>query len=366
MNWLAENTPKWVRFITNTWKTLSHETAVIFDGVRHEIAHVWDMIFGNTLGRLERGRHDIAVEWDKWRHDIAHVWDVIYNDTIGTVVRLDRAIVGWFSKLPSQLIRALWGLGHSLASFMRAAWNEMWSAARNVGGSILSWVKGWASNLWHGLLHFFHIGSPSGLFYDIGRNLMLGLRNGIADHVKHVAGAMTGVTGAIGGDALANQALARRIFPWNASQWPPFVSLVMAESGFNRFARNPSSGAYGIAQALPPTKYPFAGQAAGGSHAGPQLAWMFNYIASRYGSPAAAWAHELAYHWYDRGGWLPPGVSLAVNQTGRPERVLPPGGGPTYNINVHVDSTVSPAEAGRAIVEKIRQFEKRSGKSWRS
>src|SRR5262249_8811551 len=93
INWLAENTPKWVRFITNEWKTLSHETAVIFDGVRHEIAHVWDMIFGNTLGRLERGRHDIAVEWDKWRHDIAHVWDVIYNDTIGTVVRLDRAIV---------------------------------------------------------------------------------------------------------------------------------------------------------------------------------------------------------------------------------------------------------------------------------
>jgi hypothetical protein len=131
-----------------------------------------------------------------------------------------------------------------------------------------------------------------------------------------------GVTsGATGGDALANQALARRLFPWPASQWGAFVSLVMAESGFNRFARNPSSGAYGIPQALPPTKLPFAGQAAGGSHTGPQLSWMFDYIRGRYGTPAGAWAHELSSHWYDAGGWLPPGLSLAYNGTGRPELV---------------------------------------------
>jgi hypothetical protein len=31
---------------------------------------------------------------------------------------------------------------------------------------------------------------------------------------------------------------------------------------------------------------------------------------------------------YDQGGWLPPGLSLAYNGTGQPERVTPPGGGP--------------------------------------
>jgi len=30
-------------------------------------------------------------------------------------------------------------------------------------------------------------------------------------------------------------------------------------------------------------------------------------------------------HGYDSGGWLPPGISIAVNNTGRPEQVLPPG-----------------------------------------
>src|SRR6266702_3712499 len=95
----------------------------------------------------------------------------------------------------------------------------------------------------------------------------------------------------------------------------------MAESGFKRFARNPSSGAYGIAQALPPTKMPFAAQAAGGSHAGPQLSWMFSYIAQRYGTPAGAWAHELSSHWYERGSWNVPYTGPAVVHQG--EMIIP-------------------------------------------
>jgi hypothetical protein len=139
-----------------------------------------------------------------------------------------------------------------------------------------------------------------------------------------VVAAMKGMGGggALGGDAAASKALAARMFPFASSQWAPFVALEMAEAGFSRFARNASSGAYGIPQALPPSKMPFAAQAAGGSHAGPQLAWMFSYIASRWGSPANAEANELRSHWYDSGvQYLPRGASIAVNNTGRPERV---------------------------------------------
>src|SRR5689334_25046520 len=92
---------------------------------------------------------------------------------------------------------------------------------------------------------------------------------------------------------------------WPASMWSSYDYLEMREAGYNRFARNPSSGAYGIPQALPPTKMPFAAQAAGGSHAGPQIAWMYNYIAGRYGNPVNAWAHEVANHWYAKGGLVP-------------------------------------------------------------
>ena len=167
----------------------------------------------------------------------------------------------------------------------------------------------------------------------------------------------TGGSGALGGDPAVNMRLARAMFPWPSAYWPSFVSLEMREAGFNRFARNPTSGAYGIPQALPPTKMPFAAQAAGGSHAGPQLGWMFGYIGQRYGNPLQAWAHEVAYNWYDQGGWLPPGLSMALNTTGRPERV---GGGDVY-ITGPVNINMPPGSDGADVVRALQAYTKRNG-----
>ncbi len=167
--------------------------------------------------------------------------------------------------------------------------------------------------------------------------------NAIAQEVRNLIGVIKvrvpggGGSTALGGDAAANKALAARIFPFGSGQWAPFVALEMREAGFNRFARNPSSGAYGIPQALPPTKMPFAAQAAGGSHAGPQLGWMFSYIAGRYGTPAAAWGHELSAGWYGDGvhGTFRKPTLIGVGERG-PERVdVTPGGrGPAVVIRI--------------------------------
>src|SRR5262249_56795036 len=110
------------------------------------------------------------------------------------------------------------------------------------------------------------------------------------------------------------------------SQWAAFNDIVMRESAWNPFARNPSSGAYGIPQALPPGKMASAG-ADWATNPFTQLRWMMSYIRPRWGSPAAADRNEQLFHWYDRGGWLPPGLSLAYNGTGRPEMVVPGGRG---------------------------------------
>jgi phage-related protein len=122
----------------------------------------------------------------------------------------------------------------------------------------------------------------------------------------------------------ANSQLAKRIMPaWSTgANWAAWNAVATRESGWNNFALNQSSGAYGIPQALPPTKMPFAAQAAGGSDAATQIGWMVRYMAGRYGGPQGAWAHEVATGWYDSGAqYLPPGLSMALNTTGRPERV---------------------------------------------
>lgn len=124
-----------------------------------------------------------------------------------------------------------------------------------------------------------------------------------------------------GGSAAAVQALARRIFPWPASQWPAYNAVEMREAGYNLTAQNPTSGAYGLAQFIngPSEYFQYGGSpftAIG------QLTGMFNYIRQRYGTPSAAWGHELSFGWYDRGGTLRPGLNLMYNGTGRPEHLV--------------------------------------------
>jgi TP901 family phage tail tape measure protein len=90
---------------------------------------------------------------------------------------------------------------------------------------------------------------------------------------------------------------------WDGGQWAPFNSLETQEAGWNPRAVNPSSGAAGLAQALPPSKYPpGAWPYTGPASAKKQLQWMMSYIKERYGSPAGAWAHEQSAGWYQLGG----------------------------------------------------------------
>lgn len=82
-----------------------------------------------------------------------------------------------------------------------------------------------------------------------------------------------------------------------SGQWSCMNSLVMSESGWNIYATNPSSGAYGIPQALPGYKMSSAG-ADWATSGYTQLRWMVGYVAGRYGTPCSAWSFHLSHNWY--------------------------------------------------------------------
>jgi hypothetical protein len=69
------------------------------------------------------------------------------------------------------------------------------------------------------------------------------------------------------------------------------------ESHWNEKASNPSSGAYGIPQALPGSKMAVYGED-WQTNPVPQIRWGLNYISSRYGSPCGAWDFWQAHNWY--------------------------------------------------------------------
>ncbi|WP_146159319.1 transglycosylase SLT domain-containing protein [Allonocardiopsis opalescens] len=101
-------------------------------------------------------------------------------------------------------------------------------------------------------------------------------------------------------DPGSNRALGREMLAdhgWGESEWPCLDSLWERESNWNHQAQNPSSGAYGIPQALPGTKMATAGDD-WETNPATQITWGLGYIEDRYGSPCGAWEHSEANGWY--------------------------------------------------------------------
>ena len=82
-----------------------------------------------------------------------------------------------------------------------------------------------------------------------------------------------------------------------SNQFGCLSTLWNQESGWNTYATNPRSGAYGIPQALPASKMASAG-ADWRTNPVTQVRWGVAYIASRYGGACAALRHSADVGWY--------------------------------------------------------------------
>ncbi|QOV99503.1 aggregation-promoting factor C-terminal-like domain-containing protein [Rhodococcus pyridinivorans] len=103
---------------------------------------------------------------------------------------------------------------------------------------------------------------------------------------------------------------------WDAVDW-----IIGRESGWDPMARNPSSGAFGLAQFLGSTKDQYLPD----ENPNPRIQGdaMARYIRDRYGDPLAAKAFWEQNGWYDQGG-LARGRGLMLKNVIDPERVLDP------------------------------------------
>jgi hypothetical protein len=91
------------------------------------------------------------------------------------------------------------------------------------------------------------------------------------------------------------QSMARQMVP--GDQFSCFSNIVDHESSWNYQAVNPSSGAYGLFQALPGSKMSSVGSD-WQTNPATQIKWGLNYMNDRYGSPCGAWSFWQANHWY--------------------------------------------------------------------
>jgi hypothetical protein len=93
------------------------------------------------------------------------------------------------------------------------------------------------------------------------------------------------------------KSLLRHRFGWKRWQFRYLNRLWAAESGWNRYASNPYSGAYGIPQAVPGSKMASAGPG-WRWNARTQILWGMRYIKACYRTPYWAWLHQRTDGWY--------------------------------------------------------------------
>jgi hypothetical protein len=113
-------------------------------------------------------------------------------------------------------------------------------------------------------------------------------------------------------DPSGNVALGERMAAargWTGGQWDCLYALWRRESGWDVLATYPShdtppsvpssaiTTAYGIPQSLPAQKMAAAGPD-WRTNPATQIRWGLTDIAVVYGTPCAAWAHELNQGWY--------------------------------------------------------------------
>lgn len=171
----------------------------------------------------------------------------------------------------------------------------------------------------------------------------------------------SGVQAAVRG--VANQ------YGWGSGRnWNALSSLINKESSWDPHAANPQSSARGLFQKMTSLHGAVEGTPEG------QAGWGLKYIKDRYGDPEKAWAfHKRNNSYadgghvkaglYDDGGWLQPGLTAALNKSGKPEAILTAKewssvhsliksnesrGGDTYNVAVP-----EPKASAQQIVDTI-------------
>ncbi len=95
---------------------------------------------------------------------------------------------------------------------------------------------------------------------------------------------------------IARQILKNK-YGYGEDQYSCFNNIIMRESMWRVNATNPSSGAYGIPQALPGSKMASVGSD-WRTNPATQIIWGIGYMKGRYGSPCGAWSFKSAHGWY--------------------------------------------------------------------
>lgn len=322
----------------------------IITGLWNGVLAVWSWFRTNVLGFIKRNVIDPYARAVTWLYNAGrNVIIGIVNGVTSVAKWFRDKIAGvkkWITDRFTKANEWLYNTGKNLLTGLK-------NGLTNALGKAKDWFASVGKKIIAGVKEFFGIKSPSTVFAGFGRQMIRGLINGMissnpASIAKKVFGSMNNAlkkmvdksfialgdlsekamnalfpigTFGRGTKPNANMQIAQAMlgrFGWGGGQWAPLRELWRGESGWRTTAKNPTSGAYGIPQALPASKMASAG-ADWRTNPATQIKWGLGYIKSRYGSPMRAYAawRSRSPHWYGEGGSITEPIAGIGMRTGR-------------------------------------------------
>jgi hypothetical protein len=169
---------------------------------------------------------------------------------------------------------------------------------------------------------------------DAAKQTATGAINAIIDWVADLIGGNGDDEGGSGSGPVKDQVRdVAAEFGWDSGeQWSALSRIIQKESSWNPHAANPNSSARGLFQLIA------ANRSADYTNVKAHAREGMEYIRGRYYSPRTALDFHNRNNWYDtgglvtapdqflfrdRGGNLPPGLSMVLNNKGHDETILP-------------------------------------------
>ena len=297
-----------VGFIRRNWSTIGPIVRSVVLVIKAQLAIITAVI--RVFAAVLRG--DWSAAWNALKGLARSVLNEIWT--------LLKAYVTIYATIGKAIGKALL---QGFTAAISGGWKALKKAVTDLFGQVVGWVKG-----------IFGIKSPSTVFHGLGQQLIRGFINGVGSMGGVLKKAVLGIAGGALHAAGSFFSSGKNTLAGTSSRVRGAVAFAQSHgwqgqitSGFRTYAEQARlyqrylNG--GPLAAAPGTSSHERGQAVDVTNpsAFARAMSMMPVWARLYNRLGAADPVHFSVTGYDKGGWLPQGLSLAMNNTGRPERV---------------------------------------------
>ena len=246
---------------------------------------------------------------------IVQLWDDLHTDTLGTLGKIKDSLLTLGGEMMANLLSGL-------ASVDVIGWIKT-----NITDKIPDFIK-----------DSLGIHSPSSVFADMGVQMMQGLVNGLTSKLPDIMAFLGNLSNVFGGSDVGGWIDAAIRATGVSPAWAgPLSQIIQHESGGNPMAANLTDinaqnqdASVGLMQLTGSNRATYTPAGLDPMDPIAQIIAGIKYIQARYGDISnvpgvKSLAAGGAYVPYDSGGILPPGLTMAANNTGANEFVMTPG-----------------------------------------